>query len=195
MIRTLCTAALLALLAGAAPLSAQNAEKPSMNPDSGKTAGGKDDPTGFGAFAKDRPKGAQTIITAKKQATFDNAASIAEFEGSVVVTDPQFKLMCDKLKVFLNKERKGLEHVEAIGNVIIIQENKDDAGKPVIAQGRGGKAIYYTNTGIMTLTIWPQLKRGISSQVATEEGTVMTLSKDGQLTTTGASKTILQELN
>ncbi len=98
-----------------------------MSPELGAGSSGKKDPFGVkGLTNKDRPKDAKTEITSKKQATFDNATSIAEFEGSVVVKDPQFTLFCDQLRVTLGKDRKGLQLVEAFGNVIIVQENTDD---------------------------------------------------------------------
>ena len=111
----------------------------------GRLSGGsseKRDPYGVKGLTKDRPKDAKTEITSKKQATFDNASSVAEFDGSVVVKDPQFTLFCDHLKVTLGKDRKGLQLVEAFGNVIIVQENTDEAGKKSKATGRSGKAVY-----------------------------------------------------
>ena len=78
-------------------------------------------------MTKDRPKDAKTEITSKKQATFDNATNVAEFEGSVVVKDPQFTMFCDQLRVTMSKDRKGLQLVEAFGNVIIVQDNTDES--------------------------------------------------------------------
>ena len=60
-------------------------QSPSMS------GGEKPNPTTAGVFAglgKDRPADAKTEILANKEATFDNAASVAEFTGSVVVHDP-----------------------------------------------------------------------------------------------------------
>jgi lipopolysaccharide transport protein LptA len=175
----LCATAAICL---AAPDSA------SMNPDSGSgTKGG-----GFGPLMKDRPKDAKTEITAKKTATFDNASNIAVFEGSVVVVDPQFTLYCDKLKVTLNKNRKGLELADAMGNVIIVQTNKDDTtGKVVKSIGRSQEALFNPTTGDITLTVWPSVQHDVNLQVATEATTIMVLNRDGRSTTTGPSKTTI----
>ncbi len=179
----------LAFLAGPAALRAQEL-KPSMNPDAGE----KSSPFGMG-LSKERPKGAKTEITAKKQATFDNSTSIAEFEGSVVVKDVQFTLFCDRLKVTLDKNRKGLQLVEAFGEardrVIIVQENSDSSGKTTKAIGRATKVHYDPATGIITLSGWPSVQHDINLQQATEEGTIMYLDRNGKMDTKGGSKTTI----
>jgi lipopolysaccharide transport protein LptA len=139
----------------------------------------------------DRPKDSKTEITATKQATFDNAASVAEFEGKVVVRDPQFTLFCDRLKVSLAENRKGIKTAEALGNVTIVQENTDAEGQKIKSIGRAGKAVFEPSSGRVTLTVWPQVQHGINNQVGTEEGTVMVLNRDGKSTTTGGSKTMI----
>lgn len=180
----------LALTLGAlfaAPLPAQD-ETPSMSP--GERAGS---PLG-GAFAglgKDRPKDAQTEITATKEASFDNANSTAEFVGRVVVRDPQFTLTCDRLKVVLSKDRRGMETAEAFGNVVIVQETTE--GQASKAIGRAGQATYVPSTGDVTLRIWPSIQQGVNNQVATEEGTVMILNRSGRSTTKGGSKTMITD--
>ena len=171
--------------------SAPPSEKPTMSPELGASSTEKKDPFGTKALTKDRPKDAKTEITSKKQATFDNATSVAEFEGSVVVKDPQFTLFCDQLRVTMSKDRKGLQLVEAFGNVIIVQENTDDAGKKTKSTGRSGKAVYEPVSGDVTLTTWPSVQHDINMQVATEEGTVMILNRGGKMTTKGGSRTVI----
>jgi lipopolysaccharide transport protein LptA len=171
--------------------SAPPSEKPTMSPELNSGSSEKRDPFGVKGVTKDRPKDAKTEITSKKQATFDNATSVAEFEGNVVVKDPQFTLFCDHLRVTLGKDRKGLQLVEAFGNVIIVQENTDDAGKKVKATGRSGKAVYEPVSGDVTLTTWPSVQHDINMQVATEEGTVMILNRGGKMTTKGGSRTVI----
>jgi lipopolysaccharide transport protein LptA len=192
MTKRLSLAVLLTVLlaVGSGPLSAQEL-KPSMNPNKGE---GKN-AFGFGGIGGERPKGAKTEITAKKQATFDNTTSTAEFEGSVVVKDVQFTLFCDRLKVTLAKDRKGLQLVEAFGDgrdkVIIVQENTDASGKTTKAIGRATKAIYDPATGIVTLIGWPSVQHDINLQQATEEGTIMYLDRAGKMKTEGGSKTVI----
>jgi len=185
---TLFCLALLAVPGWSAPPN----EKPTMSPELGGGASSeKKDPFGVKGLTKDRPKDAKTEITSKKQATFDNATSVAEFEGSVVVKDPQFTLFCDQLRVTMSKDRKGLQLVEAFGNVIIVQENTDDAGKKTKATGRSGKAVYEPVSGDVTLTTWPSVQHDINMQVATEESTVMILNRGGKMTTKGGSRTVI----
>jgi lipopolysaccharide transport protein LptA len=179
-----------ALLSGPA-WSAPPSEKPTMSPELGESSPQKKDPFGVKGVTKDRPKDAKTEITSKKHATFDNATSVAEFEGSVVVKDPQFTLFCDQLRVTLSKDRKGLQLVEAFGNVIIVQDNTDESGKKVKATGRSGKAVYEPTSGDITLTVWPSVQHDINMQVATEEGTVMILNRAGKMTTKGGSRTVI----
>lgn len=181
------TRILALLLLGAAIASAQ--QPPSMS------AGAKPDaapPTGaFAGLGKDRPAGAKTEITANKEATFDNAASVAEFTGNVIVRDPQFTLTCDHLKVILNKDRKGMEKAEASGNVVIVQENKEKSGATSKAIGKAGFATFIPSTGEVILKSWPSVQSGVNNQVATEEGTVMILNRSGTSKTTGPSKTVI----
>lgn len=139
----------------------------------------------------ERPKGAKTEITATEMATFDNETSIAEFTGKVVVKDPQFTLFCDRLKVTLHKDRKGMQLAEAFENVIIVQENTDAAGEKIRSIGRAGKAVFVPDTGEITLTNWPQVQHGINNQVSTEQGTVMILNRNGRSHTTGGSRTVI----
>jgi len=148
---------------------------------------------GFGGLGKDRPKDAKTEITASKEATFDNKSSIAEFTGDVVVHDPQFTLTCDRLKVTLSKNRKGMEIAEATGHVIIIQENTDSKGQANKAIGHAGAATYVPASGEVTLRIWCSIQQGINNQVATEESTVMILNRNGTSRTKGGSKTMITD--
>jgi len=183
-----CLLGPLALLCAAAlPAFGQQHADTTATPSSGK----KSDPTGMGISTKNRPKNAKTEITCKNDATFDNTKSVATFEGTVFVKDPQFNLYCDKLVVYLNKERKGIEHAEAIGHVVVVQENTNDKGDTSKSIGRSGKAVFVPATGEATLTDWPQLQQGINNHISTEQTTVMVLHRDGQLKTTGGSKTVI----
>ncbi|PWU06352.1 MAG: hypothetical protein C5B47_07655, partial [Verrucomicrobia bacterium] len=82
--------------------------------------------------ATDQPKGkapSKTEVTSEKEATFNNKTNIAEFFGGVTVKNDQFNLFCDHLVVILRKDRRGMEHGEAIGHVVITQDNVDSEGK------------------------------------------------------------------
>jgi lipopolysaccharide transport protein LptA len=140
-----------------------------------------------------RPAGAQTEITATEEASFDNEKNVAEFSGRVVVRDPQFTLTCDKLKVSLDKDRKGIDSAEAMGNVVIVQEVKNEKSDTPKAIGRAGYVIYKPSSGEVTMKKWPSIQQGINNQVATEESTVMILRSNGQSRTIGGSKTMITD--
>jgi len=177
------------LLLALARLTAQTG--PSM--DLGEKPAAAAPANAFAGLGKDRPADAKTEITATKEATFDNAASVAEFTGRVIVRDPQFTLSCDRLKVTLSKSRKGMEVAEAIGNVVIVQENVDKSGQTSKAIGKAEMATYVPATGEVTLKGWPSVQQGMNNQVATEQGTVMVLNRNGKSRTVGSSKTMISE--
>lgn len=147
--------------------------------------------TAFTDLGGERPEGAETVITSLEEAKFDNRTGVAEFVGSVVVRDPQFTLTCDRLKAFLSNDRRGLERVEADGNVVIRQENAEDGGGSVVSIARAERAIFHPATGDVNLTGWPQVIQGINAHVATEQTTRMILNREGRINTSGSSKTVI----
>lgn len=149
------------------------------------------DPLGFGALSKDRPKGSTTEITAQKEATFEEKERRAVFIGDVRVKDPAFLMSCDRLTVFLNDERSGIDRAVAEGRVIIVQQTENAGEKGAI--GRARKAIYIPSTGTATLSNWPEVQQGINRHVATTASTIMILKSDGRFTTEGASKTLITD--
>jgi lipopolysaccharide transport protein LptA len=139
----------------------------------------------------DRPKNARTVIESDNGATFENASNTADFTGHVSVKDSQFDLNCDKLHVVMRADRKGLEKVIATGNVIIVQEKKNDRGDLVKSIGKCGKATYDAVTGDVTMEEWPQIQQGINNQVATQQNTVMILNAKGKSRTIGGQRTMI----
>lgn len=138
-----------------------------------------------------RPKDARTVIESEAGATFENATSTAEFNGHVVVHDPQFDLSCEKLHVILGADRKGLSKVIATGSVIITQAKKNDHGDIIKSIGKCGKATYDAVSGDVTMEDWPQIQQGINNQVATQQSTVMILNAKGRSRTIGGSRTMI----
>ncbi|MEI8292613.1 MAG: LptA/OstA family protein [bacterium] len=180
--------ALLTLFFTFSPAPAQES-KASMSAD---TKTGK--PPGlFNMGGGDRPAGAKTEITATKESSFDSEKNIAEFTGRVVVRDPQFTLTCDRLKVTLSPDRKGIAVAEAQGNVIIVQEKSDPKSTAQQAIGRAGEVTYKPDAGEVVLKDWPSIQQGINNQVATEQSTVMILRTSGQSRTIGGSKTLITD--
>lgn len=158
-----------------------------------------------------------TEITCTGETTFDAKAGMAMFVKEVKVNDAQFTLSADKLTAYLKKavkepEKKeeaesnqketpadiatpasGLERAVAEGNVIISQDKVDEkTGEVTHYIGKGAKADYSAVTGELTLSGWPQIQQGLSNLVATEEGTVMIMNKEGHLRTKGAAKTVIK---
>ena len=179
---------LLTLFSLVFPMDAQDSQA-SMSADSktGKSTGL------FNMAGGDRPAGAKTEITATKESTFDSEKNIAEFTGRVVVRDPQFTLTCDRLKVSLSTDRKGIAVAEAQGNVIIVQEKSDAKNNAQQAIGRAGEVTYKPDSGEVVLRDWPSIQQGLNNQVATEQSTIMILRSSGQSRTIGGSKTLITD--
>ena len=179
---------LLTLFSLVFPMDAQDSQA-SMSADSktGKSTGL------FNMAGGDRPAGAKTEITATKESTFDSEKNIAEFTGRVVVRDPQFTLTCDRLKVSLSTDRKGIAVAEAQGNVIIVQEKSDPKNNAQQAIGRAGEVTYKPDSGEVVLRDWPSIQQGINNQIATEQSTIMILRSSGQSRTIGGSKTLITD--
>ena len=86
----------------------------------------------------------------------------------------------------------GLDHAIAEGNVIIIQDKKDEnTGEVTHYTGRGAKGEFNAVTGDMRLSGWPQIQKGVNNQVATAERTIMIMNRDGHLKTIGPSKSVI----
>lgn len=139
----------------------------------------------------DRPKNARTVIESDDGATFENTSNSADFTGHVSVKDSQFDLSCDKLHVVMRADRKGLEKVVATGNVVVVQEKRNDRGDLVKSVGKCGKATYDASTGDVTMEEWPQIQQGINNQVATQQNTVMILNAKGKSRTIGGQRTMI----
>lgn len=151
--------------------------------------------------AVDSPGPDVTEITSTREASFDAKARKAVFVGDVNVKSPEFELSADRLTVFLKEQSDqpgagsgGLEKVIAEGKVEVTQTKIDpETGKPQLYVGKGQFFEYETATGDVTLRGWPQLSQGINVHVATEAATVMVLNRSGELTTSGGSKTLIQD--
>ena len=151
-----------------------------------------------------------TVITATKEATYDEKTRQAVFTGDVRVDDPEIKITSDKLTAFLRKEAaggagaspapkptaaaakpgaspaaggrgSGLERAIAEGHVIIVQDKPAaDGGEPQHNVGKAEKADYNANTGDILLTGMPEVSQGINTQIATSPETTMTMNRDGR---------------
>ena len=164
---------------------------------------------------KDKSQG-QTEITADA-AEFNNKTHIAIFIGNVIVKNPEFNCVCDKLTAYLKNDDKpkvapvastdaaapkpkggGLEKAIAEmvngGKVVITQDKPETDGTTSHSIGKGTRAEYEATTGNVRLFGWPEAKQGASSGVAVEESAVMIMTRDGHMRTErGRVKFIIQD--
>jgi lipopolysaccharide export system protein LptA len=101
------------------------------------------------APAADPAEADLTVITSEKL-TFDYAKHYAIFEQNVVVTDPEMKILADKLTVFFDDKNKA-KTVKAEGQVYLLQADK---------KSKSDFATYDVASGEIVLTGTPQVTRG-----------------------------------
>lgn len=160
----------------------------------------------------------QTEITAQEEATFDQKSHEAVFIGDVVVKDPEFTVVCDRLTAYLKKQdekkaaspapaanpeaksgNKGgaLERAVAeanAGNIVTITQDKVEAdGNVSRSIGKGQKVTYNAATGDIVLTGNPSVQQGINLCLATSASTVMTLNRNGRMKVVGPHKTVIKD--
>jgi len=178
---------------------------------------------------KDKTEG-QTEITADA-AEFNNKTHIAIFIGHVIVKNPEFNVICDKLTAYLKhddtpaaaekkhadpatpkpvdpatqkpgdpaKPKKGgleraIAEMQDGGKVIITQDKKEADGSITHSIAKSERANYNAVTGEITLTGWPDVKQGVNSSIAVEEGTVMIMTRDGKMRTEkGRTRFLIQD--
>ena len=89
-----------------------------------------------------------TVITST-QISFDQQKRRAVFDGNVVVTDREIKILSDRLEVFFTEDNK-VDRIEAEGRVTIIRND---------LKATGEKATYDMKEGKMQLTGNPRIQR------------------------------------
>ncbi|MFH1475955.1 MAG: LptA/OstA family protein [Verrucomicrobiota bacterium] len=89
-----------------------------------------------------------TVITSTRL-NFDQQKRTALFEGNVVVTDREIKILSDRLEVFFTEDNK-VDRIEADGRVTIIRND---------LKATGAKAAYDMQTGKLQLTGNPCIQR------------------------------------
>ena len=140
---------------------------------------------------------AQEIVTEiyADKTTFDSTKSTGVFTGHIVVIDPRFQIQGDKLTIFIAKgQGEGLERAIVEGNVGVVRDRPDPAGGPPSRMlGRSDKAIYIAKTGNFELSGNPRVQQGMNTHVATSPETVMVLNNNGELQTSGPSRTEIRQ--
>jgi lipopolysaccharide export system protein LptA len=113
--------------------------------------------------ARPGPEEDLTVITSEKL-TFEYQKHYAVFEQNVVVTDPELKLLSDKLTVFFDATNRA-QTIKAEGQVYIVQEDK---------RAKSKLATYDVPTGKIVLEGDPQ----VTSNDGTLSGRVITFWRD-----------------
>jgi lipopolysaccharide transport protein LptA len=143
------------------------------------------------------PTPAQETVTEiyADKAVFDSGKSIGVFTGHIVVIDPRFQIQGDKLTIYIAKApAEGLEKAVVEGNVGVVRDRPDPAGGPPSRMlGRSDKAIYIEKTGNFELSGNPRVQQGLNTHVATSPETVMVLNNNGELQTSGPSRTEIRQ--
>ena len=102
-----------------------------------------------GAAAAAAPEEKLTVITSERL-TFDYAKHFALFEENVVVTDPELKILADKMTVVFD-DKNAAKSVKCEGNVYLVQQDK---------KAKADVAIYDVASGEIQLLGNPQVTRG-----------------------------------
>ena len=90
-----------------------------------------------------------TVITSTRL-SYDRTKCIAVFEENVVVTDAELSIEADRMTVFFTEDNKVLS-IEAEGNVVIAQDDKE---------GFAQKAVYFVKEGKVVLSDSPKIVSG-----------------------------------
>ena len=211
MIRFFAVGAAL-LLAGIGTVRGQGSAPPSLSsrlkPDSSPSATPKNvkaapqksatpAPSQPAASPAPPPTPAQETVTEiyADKAVFDSGKSIGVFTGHIVVIDPRFQIQGDKLTIYIAKApAEGLEKAVVEGNVGVVRDRPDPAGGPPSRMlGRSDKAVYIEKTGNFELSGNPRVQQGLNTHVATSPETVMVLNNNGELQTSGPSRTEIRQ--
>ncbi len=95
------------------------------------------------------------------------------------------------------KKSGGLEKAIAEADpgrrVTVTQEKEEADGSISHSIGHGTKVVFDSITGDITLTGRPDVKQGINTCAATDDGTIMILNRDGHMRVTGPHKTVISD--
>jgi lipopolysaccharide transport protein LptA len=198
-----CLAGMAAVASGqgSAPPSLSSRLKPESSPSASpkevKPLPEKNAPPPSSPGVSPAPSPAQEIITEiyADKAVFDSTKSIGVFTGHIVVIDPRFQIQGDKLTIYMSKEQdQGLDKAVVEGNVGVVRDRPDPAGGPPSRMlGRSDHAVYLAKTGNFELSGNPRVQQGMNTHVATSPETVMVLNNNGELQTTGPSRTEIRQ--
>jgi lipopolysaccharide export system protein LptA len=86
---------------------------------------------------------------------------------------------------------KAVAEMDPGGRLEITQDKVEADGTVTHSIGHGSKAVYNAVTGVTVLTGMPDATKGTDQVVATDEKTVITLMRDGGMSTVGPHKVII----
>jgi lipopolysaccharide export system protein LptA len=90
---------------------------------------------------------------------------------------------------------KAVAEMRPGGRLEITQDKVETDGTITHSIGHGSKAVYNAITGTTVLTGMPDATKGADTVVATDEKTVITLTRDGGMSTVGPHKVVIIDKN
>lgn len=126
----------------------------------------------------------QPIQIKSNQLSSDGGGKVATFSGSVVARQGDVTIYCDRLVVHYGDQERDISRVEALGNVRVIQGNR---------QGQAGRALFDNKAGTIILEENPRVSQGSD----TVSGKVITffLNEQKSLVTGGADRRVEAVIN
>ena len=114
----------------------------------------------------------------------DGSGKVATFIGSVVARQGDLTIYCDRLVVHYGARERDISKVEALGNVRIVQGNR---------QGQAGRALFDNKAGTITLEDNPRVSQGND----TVTGKVITfyINEQKSVVTGGAGRRVEAVIN
>ena len=133
----------------------------------------------IGAPVLPSARSGKPIQIKSNELTTDSVRKTATFTGSVVARQDDVTIFSDRLIVYYGEEESEVSKVEALGNVRVLQGNR---------QGQGGRATYDAKAGTIILEEKPKVSQGAD----TVTGNVITffLNDDRSLVTSGADRRV-----
>jgi lipopolysaccharide export system protein LptA len=113
----------------------------------------------------------------------DGAGKVATFSGSVVARQGDVTIFCDRLVVHYGAKERDISKVEALGNVRIVQGNR---------QGLAGRALFDNQTGTIILEDNPRISQG--SDTITGKVITFYLNEQKSVVTGGTDRRVEAEI-
>jgi lipopolysaccharide export system protein LptA len=141
---------------------------------------------GIATSAPDFPKGRndQPIQIKSNELSSDANGKVATFSGSVVATQGDVTIYCDRLVVHYGARERDISKVEALGNVRVLQGNR---------KGEAGRAQFDNLAGTIILEDNPRVSQG--SDTVTGKVITFYLNEQKSVVTGGADRRVEAVIN